>query len=52
MKKILALVAAFAVVTVVGCDTKPTTAASGGKTVTTSTSPATTATTTSTTIAK
>ena len=25
MKKILALVAAFAVLTVVGCDTKPTT---------------------------
>ena len=30
MKKILALVAAFAVVTVVGCDTKPT---PGGTTV-------------------
>ena len=27
MKKILALVAAFAVVTVVGCDSKPTTGA-------------------------
>ena len=37
MKKILALVAAFAVVTVVGCDSKPTTTGSTTKTVTIST---------------
>ena len=40
MKKILALVAAFAVVTVVGCDSKPTTAGTSAtsKTTTISTS--------------
>ena len=36
MKKIFALVAAFAVVTVVGCETKPTAAGSTTKTTSSS----------------